>query len=107
MDYKARKLNSIDETHVDYQLKFYNDALKKEGLNIDKAIAYPIEEEDLDKKIDKAIINIKSNKEVTDLLDKFSECIKNKKYGETKKGSQFCKECPYKPMCKYYIKKGK
>ncbi len=107
MDYKARKLDSIDETHVDYQLKFYSDALKKEGLNIDKAIAYPIEEENLDKKIHKAIINIKSNKEITNLLDKFSKCIKSKKYEGTKKGSQFCKECPYKPMCKHNMKEKK
>jgi hypothetical protein len=93
--------------HVDYQLKFYGDALKKEGLNIDKAIAYPIEEEDFEKKIDKATINIKSNKEVSELLDRFNECVKSKKYLGTKKGSQFCKACPYKAICKYYNKERK
>jgi len=107
MDYKARKLESIDQTHVDYQLKFYSDALKKEGLNIDKAIAYTIEEEDFEKKIDKATINIKSNKEVSELLDKFNECVKSKKYLGTKKGSKFCKACPYKAICKYYNKERK
>ena len=107
MDYKARKLESIEETHVDYQLKFYNDALKKEGLKIDKAIAYPIEEENIDKKINKAIINIKSDKEIHHLLNEFSECMKNKQYEGTKRGSQFCKECPYKPMCKYHMKEKK
>jgi DNA helicase-2/ATP-dependent DNA helicase PcrA len=101
LDYKSRKIESIDETHVDYQLKFYNDALKKEGLKIDKAIAYPIEEENIDKKINKCVINIKSNKEITELLEKFNKCILDKKYSGTKKGSQFCKECPYKPLCKY------
>jgi len=100
MDYKARRLANILDTHVDLQLKFYADALKRDNQRVDKAVAYPIDEEHLN--IDDACISVDDGGEVYEVLENFVTCIKNKRFEGSKKGTLFCKECPYRFMCKHF-----
>lgn len=102
MDYKARKLKAIEDTHVDMQLKFYADSLIKDGQKIDKAVAYPIDEENLN--IKDAEFKIDNDESIKVILNNFIDCVKNKKYVGTKKGKTFCNACPYRHMCKHYKK---
>lgn len=101
LDYKSRTLKSINDTHVDLQLKFYADALHRNNQPVDKAVAYPIEEEQLD--VNDALVSVDDGSgEVSKVLKKFTSCVREKSYTGSKKGSIFCKECPYRFMCKYY-----
>ncbi|HNR44503.1 MAG TPA: ATP-dependent DNA helicase [Methanofastidiosum sp.] len=100
IDFKARKLEAILDTHVDYQLKFYSDALKNDGHEIHKCIAYPLEEDYFN--YDNVEIDIKDNKEIYGLLNDFASCMKEKNFRGTKNDKAFCKKCPYHPMCNHY-----
>ncbi len=100
MDFKARKLKAISETHVDLQLKFYANALRKDGQKVDRAVAYPIEEEKF--RLSDAEFPVEDGSEAKRVLNEFSEAVIGEKYCGTGKGKLFCKNCPYRFMCKHF-----
>jgi DNA helicase-2/ATP-dependent DNA helicase PcrA len=101
MDYKSRKLKEIEKTHVDLQLRAYALALDKEGCEVDRIVAYPVQEEKI--KIAEGELPLHSSHKV-DVEKSVSEFIGNVKaenFESSGTSSSFCAKCPYKMICSY------
>ncbi|NPA22059.1 MAG: ATP-dependent helicase, partial [Candidatus Micrarchaeota archaeon] len=83
VDFKARKKEEIEETHVDLQLSLYKKAVKADRLG-----AYAL--------YDGEMVEIEE-KEMEEILKDFYQALKKRKL-EPKK-TKFCEKCPYRPLC--------
>ncbi|MFH1376076.1 MAG: ATP-dependent DNA helicase [Candidatus Woesearchaeota archaeon] len=101
MDFKSRKLDAIGETHVDKQLITYAMALEKEGWNINKLIAYPIQENNFKPVEGEISFGNDDKKKIKSSVKKFVGAVKNETFNTSEVKSGFCEKCPYKLICLY------
>jgi len=106
MDFKSRKLKAIKETHVDLQLRAYTLALESEGKNVDRIVAYPVQEENIDIKNAELSVSESDKAEVKDVVKTFINNVKNENFDGSNTKSHFCAACPYKRICSFNKSRG-